>query len=100
MSWHPEGKEGGSGVCDQPWKTRGFLVSSPEQYSDNEERDMHPPPGTLSPTSEDGVYLTINPSLEKLATLWNVWRQIQGPFPYHSSVSGVLSHSLCLRECP
>lgn len=53
----------GSGVCDQPWKTRGFLVSSPELYSDNEERDMHHPPGTLSPTSEDGVYLTINPSL-------------------------------------
>ena len=53
----------GSGICDQPWKKRGFLFSSPELYSDNEERDMHHPPGTPSPTSKDEVYLTINPSL-------------------------------------
>lgn len=53
----------GSGICDQPWKTRGFLSSSPELYSDNEERDMYCPPGTPSPTSEDEAYLTINPSL-------------------------------------
>ena len=30
----------------------------------------------------------------------NVWRQIQGPFPYHSSLPGVLSHRLGLQKCP
>lgn len=51
----------GSGICDQPWETRGFLSSSPELYSDNEERDMDHALG--SPTSEGEAYLTVSPSL-------------------------------------
>lgn len=54
----------GRGISYQCWKMHGFLSSSPELYSDDEEGDMCHPPEAPSPTVRDEVCLVINRILE------------------------------------
>ena len=54
----------GRGISDQCWKTRGFLFSSPELYSDDDEGDMCHLPEVPSLILEDETYPTINSTLE------------------------------------
>lgn len=76
------------------------MFSSPELVKDNEEVTcaIHLksllPPWSMKGVSPSTVQQKSNYPVE------NVWRQIQGPLPCHSSVLGVLSQSPCLRKSP